>query len=190
MKMKTQMLIIQINKKEDQMGFDEYVKPIETIVKKTNQTYKIINYKNITNQDINETEKIIICGTFLNDLEYLKEENMKKFEWIKTTNVPLFGICAGAQILLKTYGGKQELNQEIGLFTLQILKEDDIVKQEDLKEIYCLHTNAITTPAEFETYAKTDSCDQIVKLKNKKQYACLFHAEARNKKLIERFANF
>lgn len=181
-------LIIQLSRKNDKLHFDEFVKPIINIIKKNNKEFQTIHYSDLKKEDTNNYDNIIMSGTPLKDNEYLNKENEKYWNWIKETDKPILGICAGAQALLKVYGGVEEENKiEIGLKQIQVLKEDDIIRKNNLKEIYSLHTKSFTTPKEFEVFAKTEVCDQIVKVKNKNQYGCLFHPEVRNQNIIRNF---
>ena len=124
-------LIIKLCKKENKLHYDEFVRPIINILKHNNKEYDVIHFSKIKENQIENYNNIILSGTPLKDNEYLKEDNNKYFTWIKSTNKPILGICAGAQILLKIYGGKQEENIEIGLNKLQILKEDEIIRSND-----------------------------------------------------------
>lgn len=160
----------------------EFVRPIENILKKQNKKYEIQHYKELKN--IEQYNKIIICGNALKDNEFIKED----FPWIKTYKKSILGICAGAQIIAKKFNSNITKKQEIGLFKPEIIKEDKIIKNLKLNEIYCLHNNSFELPKEFDLILKT-SQSQLIKHKKKEIYATLFHPEVREEKLIENFIN-
>lgn len=187
-----EILIINLNQKNNELYKLEYINPIINIIKETTlvkeNQIKIINYIDLKETTTNNYKKIIIAGTSLKEFEYLNHLN--KFQWIKNLkeNQSLIGICAGCQIIQKTYKGAETKSEEIGLFKPEIITETNIVKKQDLKEIYCLHQNSFSVPEEFITLAKT-KIPQIIKHKEKNIYGTLFHPEARNPQLITNFIN-
>jgi len=158
----------------------EFVKPIENILK---TKFKTIHYSELTPKLISSSDKIIICGTSLQDNDFLKQ--IKKFEFIKTINKPILGICAGMQIISLLFGTKLKKKTEIGFYKENFTKEFLSLKGE--QEVYHLHNNYTTLPRQFEKFM-TSKIPQAIKHKSKSIYGVLFHPEVRNKKLIEEFA--
>lgn len=157
----------------------EFVKPIETILKKD---FKTVHYSKISDSDIQKSSKIIITGTSLKDNEFLK--NIGKFEFIKTLNKPILGICAGMQIISLIFRGKLKNLTEIGYYKENFTKEFLGLAGEH--EVYHLHNNYTTLPKDFVSFTKTKT-PQAIKHLSKPIYGVLFHPEVRNKKLIEEF---
>ena len=60
------ILVVDMNWKEDSLGFYEFVVPIVTIAKKLDKVV-VRHYLEITNQDLNRCSKIILSGTALKD---------------------------------------------------------------------------------------------------------------------------
>jgi GMP synthase (glutamine-hydrolysing) len=147
----------------------EFVKPIEDILRKSKIPYSTKHYKNISESDLKKADKVIICGTSLQDNEFLKD--LKKFEWIKNFEEPLFGICAGAHVIGIILGYKIKKKKEIGLKKLNLRKEFLGVKSE--MQVYHLHGLQVLP----ETF----------KHPKKEIYATLFHPEVRNKEIISNF---
>ncbi|MBS3170596.1 gamma-glutamyl-gamma-aminobutyrate hydrolase family protein [Candidatus Woesearchaeota archaeon] len=151
----------------------EFVKPIIDIVKNC----KIVHYSNLKKSDLENAEKVIICGTSLKDNEFLK--HLDKFSWLKTFDKPVLGICAGMQIIGLVFGGKLMKKKEIGYF------------KENLKgffglnevEVYHLHGNYVEFTKEFKVYNK--GIPQAISYGN--IYGVLFHPEVRQKDLIKNF---
>ena len=181
-------MILLISTCENKFHEKEFIRPISDIIKNYNNDndqykFKIINYKNIKNENIKNSDKIIICGTALIDNEY--QNHIEKFKWIKEYKKPLIGICSGSQIICQIFNEKIKSKTEIRFINdIKITKKDPILNNECLKEVYALHNFYCEMPKEFEIIAK-NNLPQIIK--NKNIYAILFHPEVRNKIIIENF---
>jgi GMP synthase-like glutamine amidotransferase len=157
----------------------EFVKPIEKIL---SEKFKTIHYLKLTEKDLKNADKIIICGTSLKDNEFLKHIN--SFKWISDFNKPILGICAGMQIISLIFGTKRKQKIEIGFYKEDFTKEFLSLIGEH--EVYHLHNNYVTLPKDFISFTKGKIL-QAIKHKQKEIYGVLFHPEVRNKKLIEEF---
>lgn len=164
----------------------EFVKPIEDILRMNNFEFKSVNYKRLTKKDLDKAEKVIISGTSLKDCEYLFEENIKKFNWIKDFKKPIFGICAGMQIISSVFNSELKNKKEIGFYNEDFVKEFLGLKEE--QEVYHLHNNYPSLPKDFDKFTSSE-ISQAIKHKTKEIYAVLFHPEVRNKELIINFCN-
>tara|TARA_Y100000310_G_scaffold345693_1_gene468398 strand:+ start:41489 stop:42013 length:525 start_codon:yes stop_codon:yes gene_type:complete len=171
-------MILIINICKEKLHELEFVKPIEDILKKDNLIFITKSYQNLNEQDIDNSDKIIICGTSLKDNEFLNHIN--DFNWIKDYNKPILGICGGMHILHLIYGGKKQDNKIIGNKKITFSKEFLGLKGD--KWVYNLHQYYFDNK-EFETFAN----NQTSKHKTKPFYGVLFHPEVRNKELIEKF---
>ena len=160
----------------------EFVRPIESILKKEGKACFIKNYKKLTSKDLETADKVTICGTSLKDNEFLK--NIDKFSWIKYFNKPLLGICAGMQIISMVFGSKVMKKTEIGFYTEEFNKS--FLGLKDSQEVYHLHNNCCSLPRDFEEYTKS-KIPQAIKHKQKEIYGVLFHPEVRQKELILSF---
>lgn len=171
------ILIIKINK--DPLHDLEFVKPIENI---SRRKAKSVHYKKLIKSDLLRATQIIIAGTSLQDDDF--QNYLDKFAWIKTIEKPIFGICAGAQIIASVFGAEIKQETEIGYYHENFTK--DFLGLKDKQEVYHLHNNYTTLPEGFEKY--TDSkLTQAIKHKEKPIYATLFHPEVRNKEMIINF---
>ena len=176
------ILIIQICK--NKLHYFEFVKPIEDILRKGHIGFKSIDYKNISTESIFNSKKIIIAGTSLKDNTFLKD--IRKFEWIKKTKIPILAICGGMHILALLFNGKLKKQQEIGITKINFIKK--FFEFSGSKEVYELH-NFYAESEEFDIIGTSKNCPQIYKHKNKPFYGILFHPEVRNKNLILNFVN-
>ena len=105
------MTILIISTCSEKLSEREFVTPISKIVGE--YKYKISHYTECTEENINEFEKILICGTSLQDNLYQKD--IGKFKRILTNfEKPILGICSGMQIVCTIFEDKIIKNLEIG----------------------------------------------------------------------------
>ena len=176
-------MILIINICKEKLHELEFVKPIEDILQDGSIKYFVKHYKKVNDEDINKSDKIIICGTSLKDNDFLEDVN--KFGWIKKFEKPIFGICGGMQIISSVFGGKLKKKQEIGFFIENFKKE--FLGFEGEQKVYHLHNKYVTLPKDFEKFTNSD-IPQAVKHKTKPIYGVLFHPEVRNKEMVENFS--
>jgi GMP synthase-like glutamine amidotransferase len=175
-------MILIINICKEKLHYLEFVKPIEDILKRENLKCFTKDYEDINNSDLKKADKVIICGTSLKDNEFIGDIN--EFDWIKSFEKPLFGICGGMQIIGLIFDGKIGRKTEIGYFTEDF--EESFLGLGGKQEVYHLHNNFIKFSGEFEEFTKS-RINQAVKHKEKEIYGVLFHPEVRQKTLITKF---
>jgi len=164
----------------------EFVKPIEDILKNNKIKFKTLNYKKLNKNNLESSDKIIICGTSLADNDFLKKTNLKKFDFIKYTNKPILGICAGMHILSSIYGGKLKKQKQIGPTDIIFIEEFLSMEPNRKHQVYSLHGFYAENKKYFKTYS-FNACPQAIKHNSKEIYGILFHPEVRNKKIVEEF---
>lgn len=172
-------MILIISTCKEKLSENEFVKPIANIVGKD---YLIKHYLELNKEDIDEADKIIICGTALKDNYYL--DNLDKFSWIKNCSKSILGICSGMQIIGLVFGSELIKGKEIGIKNIEV--EKNKLFSEDF-EVYELHSSSLKNLNNFEILAKSDSTIQAIKHKNKEIYGIIFHPEVRNCKIIGNF---
>lgn len=174
-------MILLVNLCKEPLHALEFVEPVESIVRSCEEVV-MKHYKIVERADIVAADKIIICGTSLDDFDYLQDE--ESFSWIKETTTPLLGICAGAQIIGRVFGGELITALEVGLE--KITFNESLLGESGETEVYELHKKYVTCPPEFEVVAE-NGIPQAMKHMNKPIYLLLFHPEVRNKEMILRF---
>jgi GMP synthase-like glutamine amidotransferase len=157
---------------------EEFVKPIAKIVK---DDYEVKHFSDKI--DFNKYSKIIICGTALIDNDFL--DHIDKFEFLKSINVPVLGICSGMQAIGLTYGASLTKQKEIGMVKVHLLEPNLLIK-EDINA-YGLHGNALKDLDNFNVLAMSKDLIQAFKHKEKDIYGIMFHPEVRNEQIIENF---
>jgi len=118
------------------------------------------------------------------------EEYRTEIEVIKNTTIPVIGICLGAEIITKAFGGelKELTSEHRGIIELEIINSD-LQKKLGVKNIKVTeghHIGIKTMPLDFISYAKSEHGIEIIKHKSKPIIAIQFHPEvSENKNIIE-----
>lgn len=167
----------------------EFADSIKKIVIDSGNLPLVINYTDCIHFSFDEMDGIILTGSPQGD--DIIEHHAPYFQWIKQTNKPVFGICAGHHITGYLFGSEilRSIEPESGDFEVEILKQDPIFKNVEEKiTVKQMHNDSISLPADFELLATSSTCkNQMMKHKKKAIYTCQFHPEFYNHKLIENF---
>jgi GMP synthase (glutamine-hydrolysing) len=161
----------------ESLSHDEFVLPIAAIVKKEGFNYTIHHYTDVTIAMLAKASHIILCGTAIKDDTYLADINL--FDWLQTIEKPVFGICAGMQMIGLQFGAELQDATEIGM--------TKITGTLAIDQGYSLHRHCITLPEGFEELARSKECIQAIQHEKKPLLGLLFHPEVANKELIMDF---
>jgi len=168
-------MILIISTCKEKLSEIEFVKPIENIVGKCVTKH----FTEVTPEDVGQASKIIIAGTALKDFDYLEGN----FDWLKNTNKPILGICAGMQLIAQAHNIPVEDFVTIGPRKVEIITENTLA--EGSFNAYFLHTK--TGTGDFQVLATTDGKACMIKHPNKDIYGVIFHPEVMNENIIRRF---
>ena len=174
------ILIVDMNSQP--LGTEEFARPLTEIAGRFGDARKI-HYTKVRKSDIEEAEKIILSGTPLREFGYLGD--IDSFSWLKETSKPVLGICAGMQVMAVVFGSEIADNKGIGFAGIEVVRDNPLI--EGKLRVYELHGKAVRASAQFEVLAKSGKCIQAIRHKSKPFYGILFHPEARNRGIIERF---
>ncbi|MFC1685924.1 hypothetical protein ACFLZZ_02790 [Nanoarchaeota archaeon] len=177
-------MILVINICKDKLSEIEFVRPVQMIVKRAGFSCFIKHYTELYEEDIEEADKIIICGTALQDFDYL--ENITKFEWIKNCKKPILGICAGMQIIGKTFGCEIYDNENIGQADVKTSSQNDLTDEDEFYA-YFLNNKTIKVSKDFEVLVRGKEVEGMIKHKSKRIWGTLFHPEVMNSDILVRF---
>jgi GMP synthase (glutamine-hydrolysing) len=172
-------MILIISTCQEKLHEYEFVKPIENIIV---GDFFVKKYNEVSGKDLKKADKVIISGTSLRDNFVLQK--LDNFNWLKTFDKPVFGICAGHHIIQLVFGAKLMKTQEIGVVDVDF--EKDFFGLVGKQKVYSLH-GRFSLSSEFEIFGKTQECVHAVKHKDKEIYSTLFHPEVYNKEIIEKF---
>jgi GMP synthase (glutamine-hydrolysing) len=170
-------------------GITEFVKPLEKIVREAGAASSVIEYEETYTTDMTSYDGIIMSGSPRGD--DIVDHHLPYFQWIKTCDIPIFGICAGHHITGKLYGAQllRSIEKEIGDNFLYIRQKDPIFN--GCQERFLVrqnHHDSITLPGDFMLLAHSEGCRvSMMKHPAKPLYTTQFHPEILNKNLILNF---
>lgn len=176
------ILVVDMNWKKDSLGFYEFVSPIIEVVKPLSG-WEVKHYLEVTGTGLAQCDAIILSGTALKDTATLRQP--EKFRWLKETDKPVLGICAGMETIGMVYGSRLPRYLEIGMTPIKTVKANPLVSG-DFKA-YSLHSVSVEPTSDFEVWATSQWCVQVIKHKHKEIYGILFHPEVRNQEILRNF---
>lgn len=177
-------MILIINVCKDKLSEVEFIRPIQQIVKRAGLKSFVKKYDELYEEDFMDADKVIICGTTLQDNYYL--DDITKFEWIKKCKKPILGICAGMQVIGKVFGCQIYDKENIGQEDVKTAVHNEFTDEESFYA-YFLNTKSIKLNKDFEIIIRGKDGEGMVKHKSKRIWGCLFHPEVMNSEIIVRF---
>ena len=170
-------------------GITEFTRPLEKIVSAAGMEWVSVEYAECPSFDFSTVDGVILSGSPQgNDIV---EHHQAYFQWIKSFEKPVLGICAGHHITGYLYGARllRSEEPESGDSDVTIAKGDILFDgmphQFKVKQ---MHNDSITLPQDFKLLAFSEICkNQIMKHRNKPLYTCQFHPEFYNHNLIVNF---
>jgi len=172
----------------------EFVRPVEEIVKGLNMNYEIHHYLGVDLEVANKFDKIIICGTSLQDHGFI--DDIERFVWLNEFGGSVLGICAGMHILGLVFGGKLNKKKEVGYYRESVVGEFlgmDENPDEGEYEVWHLHKSYVDfDEKDWNVFIRSSDSlkfPEAVKHKEKEFYGVLFHPEVRNREVIKEFVS-
>lgn len=143
--------------------------------------YETMPFFEVTQEIADSFDGIIISGAPILITEEDMEPYLTQASWIKTTNIPVLGICFGHQLIglfyeafgsrMKDCRSMNEIEQFVDCPLLYRLP-DVFDMQED-------HCESISIPQEFELVANSDECvNEVMQHETRKIYGVQFHPES------------
>ena len=163
----------------------EFVFPISQILGENE--HNILHFEDCSQNVLSNYERIIICGTSLQDFSYIKwlpffDDLLKEFHG------PILGICSGMQILTSIFGISGLIDKiEIGFVEVNTLISNKLF--DGRFQAYNLHNYSVNDCNEFTILATSENCIQAVKHMSREIYGISFHPEVRNQEVVKNFLN-
>ena len=177
------ILVVDMSCKKDSLGYYEFVLPIVSIAKESDECV-VKHYSELKRcEDLSKFDSVILSGTALKDNATLSQP--EKFEWIRNCGRPVLGICAGMQTIGLVFGLRLKKCLRVGMAQIRTLMANPLFSS--TFKAYTLHNYSITSSPEFDVLAESEQCVQAIKHKRTETYGVLFHPEVRNKEIIQRF---
>jgi GMP synthase (glutamine-hydrolysing) len=170
-------------------GTTEFVEPLEKIVREAGAASVVSEYEETSFTGMSSYDGIIMSGSPRGD--DIVDHHLPFFQWIKTCDIPIFGICAGHHITGKLYGAQllRSVEKEVGENFLYIRQKDPIFNGCPGKFLVRQnHHDSITLPKDFILLAHSQGCRvSMMKHPAKPLYTTQFHPEILNKNLVLNF---
>ncbi len=167
------------------LSHDEFVLPVESIVRKAGFHPRPVHYLDIRHEHIRSASGAVLCGTALMDNAF--SDHLAAFSWIPGCHLPVLGICAGMEAMVLSYGGVLAMCEEIGMTEVTFDLGWTVHAAAGPIMAFELHRYAVTPPSCFTVLASSMRCTQAVRHQDKPHLAVMFHPEVRNEWVIEEF---
>ena len=167
------------------LSYDEFVLPVESIVRKAGFHPRSIHYLDIRPEHLLFISGAVLCGTPLMDNAFSDQPGA--FSWIPACCIPVMGICAGMEAIVLSYGGALVGCEEIGMTEVSFDLDWTVPGAVGPFMAFELHRYAVTPPPCFMVLATSPRCIQAVRHLDKPHMAVMFHPEVRNEWVIEQF---
>jgi GMP synthase-like glutamine amidotransferase len=176
------ILVVDMNWRKSSIAYEEFVEPVTSAVQPP-EDFEVKHFSEVAKHDLESCGKVIFSGTALKDHETLKQ--IVKFNWIKTFDKPMLGICAGMQTISLVFEEPLTRCLRIGMIEITTTKENPLFQS--VFKAYALHNFSVAPGKHFEVLAQSGKCIQAIKHKQKEIYGVLFHPEVRNQEIIRNF---
>lgn len=176
------ILIIDCTCQDHPLLRDEFVKPLENVVRKAGYLFRTISLAEKSNPGC--VNGVILSGTAIRDHEFLKEGLP---QWFDTYNGPVLGICAGMQLLTLSSGGSLIPDMKIGMAKIQVIGEDILFSGKESFEAWELHKSGVVVGNSCLVLATSQTGVRGFKMMDLPRYGVLFHPEVRNEWIIHNF---
>ena len=179
------MIVSVISTCSEKLSEREFVDPIVNIVENysVTNTVNYFHYTNLDQSSILDSDRIIICGTSLQDKDYL--DKLEIFQFILSSKIPTLGICSGFQIISLLGGCIVVDNREIGMIDVSTLSDNRLCNGNF--QAFSLHNFSVSENSKLKILASSTQAPQIIKIVNLSMYGVSFHPEVRNEAIISNF---
>jgi GMP synthase-like glutamine amidotransferase len=178
------ILIVDLNWQRASLAYNEFVASIASVLAPMDKCV-VKHFLEVTPSELGAYRCVVLSGNALKDTEAIKSVN--SFGWIKETDKPILGICAGMQIISLVFEVPLTPCLQIGMTEIKTVKENLLFQ--DSFAAYALHNYSVEPSETFDVLAESARCIQAIRHKHKKIYGVLFHPEVRNQEILKRFVN-
>ncbi len=140
----------------------------------------IISKHELDRQKVREYNAIILTGSQTHAVAIHRRAYWEETELIKETSIPIFGICAGLELMVYAFGGTlKKMPQKIQEIHLLDMKQDPIFGGITDLTVYKGHRWIVETlPDIFAPLAYSETGIEVIKHRDRLMYGVQFHPEA------------
>ena len=176
-------MILLISLCKEKLSEYEFVRPVERILREHSMEFMTRNYREVSDEEILDSEKIIFTGTALKDNEYFEHG----FSWLRGYHNPVLGISAGAQVIAKEFRTPFEERELIGKYPVDVLHENPLIEKHT--KAYFLISRVPILTKEFYPLTGTEGITSMFVHKKRPFFGVVFYPEILNKEIIINFLN-
>lgn len=142
--------------------------------------YKTVPILDFKMEDLEAVKGVIISGAPLLITEQNIVPYLEKIAWIKTTSIPVLGICFGHQLIGLTFGAfGSRMREDRDWQTIEVYEDcplfDKLPTEFEMMEDHC---ETISIPAGFQLVASSDTCvNEAMQHTSLPLYGVQFHPE-------------
>lgn len=175
------MKVLLISTCKEKLSEYEFVNPIIKLIKSFD--HNLVNYRKLNIINFQTYDKVIICGTSLQDNDYLNY--ISDFKKLKSHGKDTLGICSGFQIICSIFDEKIINQEEIGMVDVITQINNPLVSGNF--QAYNMHNFSVNTVTNFNILAKSEKTIQMISHKKMNIFGASFHPEVRNQEIITNF---
>jgi GMP synthase (glutamine-hydrolysing) len=158
--------------------------------------FKTIKLLSFQLNDLEGVKGVVISGAPLLITEQAIQPYLEKISWIKTTTIPVLGICFGHQLMGITFGAfGSKMREDRDWQTVEVVEEcllfDKLSSTVEMMEDHC---ETISIPAGFRLVASSDVCiNEAMQHTSLPLFGVQFHPEVSGnvgRVLFENFVKF
>ncbi len=175
-------------------GIKDFTSPIIRLLDRLCVDHDIAQYSDLHDMDINgKYDRIILSASPMGD--DIVDDHLPFYNWVESYGKPIFGICAGHQIIGKLYGSelRRGTESEDGMCQVRIDDLTDPIFSGYRNEFFVIqhHNDSISLPEDFRKLAHSEKCEvQVMRHKSKPIVTVQFHAEELNYRMIRNFYTY
>ena len=122
--------------------------------------YRTVSILEFTQDDLINIDGVIISGAPLLITEQDMQPYLAQLSWIKTTTVPVLGICFGHQLIGLSFGAfGSKMREDRDWQTIEVFEDcplfEKLPSEFEMMEDHC---ETISIPAGFKLIASSDAC--------------------------------
>lgn len=155
--------------------------------------FETVGLISFTESNLADKKGVIISGAPLLITEMDLSPYLEKVVWIKTTQIPILGICFGHQLIGITFGAfGSRMKEDRDWQTIEVFETcplfEKLPPELEMMEDHC---ESISIPAGFELVASSDACvNEAMQHKTLPIYGVQFHPEVSGNHGRVLFENF
>lgn len=183
------VLIVNSCQNEDLLTRREFVWPIQRAL---HTPSKVVHISALKKADVQSASAVIFSGCPLKDNGFLKL--VPKLQWLKESQTPMLGICAGHQLLGMLFSGKISHAEKPVIGWTALRKKAAHPLTNHLGKSFSafeLHGNLMSLPKGFKVLiSSAHNPNEMMVHSKKKIVGVEFHPEVRNERIIQRFVEW